>query len=208
MIIFSRKSVLAFLAALIPASLVRGSRKTGHSTTASWRDREAFSVLVGEHKEFLRRFIARRVREGDREDILQETWVRAWQAFPTFDGRSSVRTWLYSVCYHTIQDHWRREQVRPVVEDLFQKGDGSAYFPAEFANVELREAMRGFWESCTPAQRELLSMYYSEGLALPEISRILKRNLNTVKYQFYRAHEGAREKLLGAAPEESWGWRR
>jgi len=134
--------------------------------------------------------------------------MRAWQGFSTFDGNSSVRTWLYSVCYHTVQDHWRRERGRPVCGDIFQAEDGTPYFPSEFASVELREAMRGYWNSCTPEQRELLSLYYSEGFGLPEISRILNRNLNTVKYQFYRAHEEAREKLLSSAPAESWEVRR
>jgi RNA polymerase sigma-70 factor (ECF subfamily) len=205
-IIFSRKTILAFLAALVPATLAQGGRKA--SLAAKGQGREAFDSVVVENSDHLRRFISRRVREGDREDVLQETWLRAWQGFGSFDGRSSVRTWLYSVCYHTVQDHWRREQIRPVSGDIFQDDEGATYFPSEFAGVELREAMRGYWDSCTPGQRELLSMYYSEGLALPEISRILNRNLNTVKYQFYRAHEEAREKLLGSAPEESWGWKR
>jgi len=206
-IIFSRKSLVAFFATLIPASLVRGVRKTPLAPATDRRDREAFDAVVREHGDFFRRFVTRKVRESDRDDVLQETWMRAWQAFPNFDGRSSVRTWLYSVCYHTVQDYWRRERIRPIAEDLFQNEEGSAYFPSEFSGVDLRESMREFWESCSPGERELLSMYYSDGLALPEISRILNRNLNTVKYQFYRAHEGVREKLLGAAPEEFWAGR-
>lgn len=203
-ITFSRKSLLALVGMLVPATLAQGRRQASLVTAAKGRDPEAFGSLVEENGEPLRRFIARRVREADRDDVLQETWLRAWQAFPSFDGRSSIRTWLYSVCYHTVQDYWRREHIRPLSTDVFQTSDTSAYLPPEFAGVELREAMRGFWESCTPAQRELLSMYYSDGLALPEISRILNRNLNTLKYQFYRAHQEAREKLLGAAPQELW----
>ena len=207
-IIFSRKSLFALFAAIVPATIAQSRREASLINSAKGQDREAFSCLVKQNLEHLRKFIGRRVRELDREDVLQETWVRAWQAFPTFDGRSTVRTWLYSVCYHTIQDYWRREHVRPVSSDVFETAADPAYLPPEYAGVELREAMRGFWDSCTPAQRELLTMYYSDGLALPEISRILNRNLNTVKYQFYRAHEEAREKLLSAAPEEFWGVRK
>lgn len=201
-ITFSRKSLFALLAAILPASLASGRREASLANAAKRRDQEAFSELVSQNREHVRRFIARRVRDLDRDDVLQETWIRAWEAFPRFDGRSTVRTWLLSVCYHTIQDYWRREHLRPTRVEIFETE--SSYMPAEFARVELREAMRGYWNSCTPTQRELLSMYYSDGLALPEISRILNRNLNTVKYQFYRAHQEARERLLASAPEEFW----
>lgn len=212
-ITFKRKSIVALLAALIPAALAQGERRTGNRKPSplagiKGRDHKTFDVVVEENAEYLRRFIARRVQAKDREDILQETWIKAWQGFPKFEGNSSVRTWLYSICYYTIRDYWRREQTRPVCGDVFQTEDGSPYFPAEFDRVELWEAMRDYWDSCTPDQRELLSMYYAEGLTLPEMSLILKRNLNTVKYQFYRAHEEARQKLLGSAPAESWEWRR
>ncbi|TQM31100.1 RNA polymerase subunit sigma-70 [Nocardia bhagyanarayanae] len=46
------------------------------------------------------------------EDLVQETYIRAWRAYPRFEGRSSVRTWLYTIatnaCVDTLSDHRRR----------------------------------------------------------------------------------------------------
>jgi RNA polymerase sigma-70 factor (ECF subfamily) len=147
------------------------------------------------HADPLRRFISRRIRGEDREDVFQDTWLAVWESLPSFDARSNFRAWIYSICYHKIQDHWRREHYRPPCADIADVEGRAAYTPTEFATVELQEALRGFWNSCTPDQRELLRLYYSDGLTLKEIGVVLHRNLSTVKYQFYRVHELAVEKL-------------
>ena len=50
-------------------------------------------------------------------------------------------------------------------------------------------------------QREVLEMYYFAELTLPEIAGLLDRNLNTVKYQFYRAHTQVAEQLQESASD-------
>jgi RNA polymerase sigma-70 factor (ECF subfamily) len=49
----------------------------------------------------------------DAEDLLQETWLRAWRSFESFEGRSSLRTWLYSVATRVTLDHLRVSPRRP-----------------------------------------------------------------------------------------------
>ncbi|MDT4948073.1 MAG: polymerase sigma-70 factor, subfamily, partial [Pseudonocardiales bacterium] len=48
----------------------------------------------------------------DAEDVLQETYLRAWRAYPKFEGRSSVRTWLYRIatraCLTALESSGRR----------------------------------------------------------------------------------------------------
>lgn len=193
-IAFSRKTLLAFLGSAM-AAIARRRPEDALLRAARNRDRDAFADLMAVHREPLRRFVARRVNEGDREDVLQETWLAAWESLPSFDCSGSFRTWLFSICFHKIQDHWRREHCRPPSSDIVDAEGRTAYLPREYAAVELRESMREFWESCTPEQRELLRMYYADGLTLKEISALLNRNLNTVKYQFYRVHATAAERL-------------
>lgn len=61
--------------------------------------------------------------------------------------------------------------------------------------VIIRESVRAALSKLQDAQREVVELYYYAELTLPEIAEALKRNLNTVKYQFYRAHDQVAREL-------------
>src|SRR5499425_1343285 len=76
-------------------------------------DGDAFGRLVGPYQRELQAHCYRMLGSAaDAEDALQETLLRAWRALPRFEGRSSVRSWLYkiatTVCLRVIERRPRR----------------------------------------------------------------------------------------------------
>jgi RNA polymerase sigma-70 factor (ECF subfamily) len=162
-------------------------------------DRRAFDALVRTYHDSLFGFLARRL-DGAAEaasDIVQETLIAAWSALPRFDGRSRFKTWLYGIALHKCADHARREKRRGEVTQ--EIGGEVAQAAREEASIgqsvedlyvaaQLRETVQSLLVRLPAPQREVIEMYYYADLTLPEIAHALGRNLNTVKYQFYRAH--------------------
>ena len=70
-----------------------------------------------------------------------------------------------------------------------------------------------WWIRFPEAQREVLDLYYWAELTLPEIARALNRNLNTVKYQFYRGHDlvaqgmAGMERMAAVSAAKTTSWR-
>jgi RNA polymerase sigma-70 factor (ECF subfamily) len=64
----------------------------------------------------------------DAEDLVQETWIRAWRSFDRFEERSSLKTWLYAIATRTSIDHLRRSPRRPSRYSV-TTGAGSAVPP-------------------------------------------------------------------------------
>jgi RNA polymerase sigma-70 factor (ECF subfamily) len=77
---------------------------------------EAYAALVGPHLRELRVHCYRLLGSAtDAEDTLQEVLVAAWRGLPQFEGRSSLRTWLYSIatrrCLNALRDGRRRPAI-------------------------------------------------------------------------------------------------
>src|ERR1700758_5614274 len=71
-------------------------------------DRDAFRVLVERHAKAVFRLAYRiTANEIDAEDMVQETFLKAWKQIAKFDGRASFGTWLHRICANCSLDHIR-----------------------------------------------------------------------------------------------------
>lgn len=149
-------------------------------------NREAFDGLVADHQSEIRKFVGKRVAKEQVDDLLQDIWVAAWTSMGEFDSRSRFRTWLYGIAINKCKTHYRSQQRRVVhlsLDDVLPEKQRPA---AQGSDLEAQ--LSSFIEMLSDNHRQLLDLYYYGELTLPEISKLLDRNLNTVKYQFYRAH--------------------
>ena len=156
-------------------------------------DRGAFDRLVYVYGEPLRGFLVRRVGPERADDVSQETWLAAWVALPHFKARSRFKAWLYGIAVHKATDAARADGRAPATAEIDL--DLVAGGRDAFADADLRHAVGQTLSHLAPEQREVLELYYYAELTLPEIARALERNVNTVKYQFYRAHAQAADSL-------------
>lgn len=172
-----------------------GDSEAGRVRAAQRGDRRAFDALVRAYEGPLRGFLVRRAGPGAADDVLQETLLAAWTAIPRFDGRSRFKAWLYGIALHKVTDSRRAQGRAPVDAWSDVAEDQASDEPDPFAASDLRHSVRAVLAELPPVQREVLELYYYAELTLPEVAETLGRNLNTVKYQFYRAHTQAADCL-------------
>jgi RNA polymerase sigma-70 factor (ECF subfamily) len=72
---------------------------------------------------------------ADAEDVVQETYLSAWRSFPSFEGRSSLRTWLYTIATHACLKTLRRNDHRPLPSDLHGPDDPEGPIAARSTEV-------------------------------------------------------------------------
>src|SRR5918995_7105975 len=89
-------------------------------------DQEAFAAVIRHYDPGLRALAYRLLGDRDRmDDALQEAYVKAFRAFPRFQRRAKVGTWLYRIVYNTCLDELRkarRTAAEPLDENLDQPG--------------------------------------------------------------------------------------
>ena len=81
-------------------------------------DRPALGEMLEMYRNYLtllaRLQIGRRLQgKADAADLVQETFLKAWRSREAYEGRASVRTWLYRIATNTCLDHLRRHQHTP-----------------------------------------------------------------------------------------------
>jgi RNA polymerase sigma factor (sigma-70 family) len=111
--------------------------------------------------------------------------------------RSRFKTWIYGIGIHKCADYlrvrasdMRRQKV--VQENLWQTLD-------ERRIDELRQTIQEALTSVPDEQREVLELFYRDGLTIADIARVLNRNLSTVKYQFFCGHACVVSAIQGLA---------
>jgi RNA polymerase sigma-70 factor (ECF subfamily) len=134
------------------------------------------------------------------DDILQETWIAVWQGLARYNGRSGFKAWLYAIGVNKCVDHFRKSAQQSHWELAIIGDTGDPHAPDEYAAAEMRHVVQTALATLAGPQREVIELYYYDELTLAEIAQILNRNLNTVKYQFYRAHAVVAGEMSDIAP--------
>jgi len=132
------------------------------------------------------------VAESNLGDASQEVFLVVHRKLPDFEGRSSIRTWLYGICLRVARGsqrkaHHRREQLTDQPPPIPTDGDQDVAVERE----QIREQLKTALDSIGPKKREVFVLHEIEELPLSEIATILDLPMGTV----YSRHRGARLEL-------------
>jgi RNA polymerase sigma-70 factor (ECF subfamily) len=156
-------------------------------------DESAFRELYRRHSPALYRLAVRLLGGSDPDagDVVQETWCRVLEAFPRYNGTSSLRTWLAGVVVNCCREHVRsRVQSRnipplrlvPTTPPMGRE-----------VQLDIRRALAGLPQGF----REVLVLHDLDGYTHEEISTILGIAPGTSKSQLSRARRALRGELAG-----------
>jgi RNA polymerase sigma-70 factor, ECF subfamily len=141
------------------------------------------------------------------EDLVQDSFLKAFRRLDTFEHQSSFYTWLYRIAVNTILDSLKRRGRSPVqvVEDpelLSRPGPSQGLGPG--AALEREEVARVTHEALAELPeifRTVLVLREFEDLAYQDIADVLGISIGTVESRLFRARARFKEKLLQLHPE-------
>jgi RNA polymerase sigma-70 factor (ECF subfamily) len=164
------------------------------------QDYEAFSKIVDAYQARVYGFVRRMVR-GDEEalDVTQEVFIRAFKHLDRFDGRSSLRTWLFRIAHNLCIDRARRHE-RGLTEVSFELS-GTIEEPIDISDErwdperialssELSDVVESAVNSMSEKLRTVLLLHDKEDMGYDEIARTVDVPVGTVKSRLFlaRAH--------------------
>jgi RNA polymerase sigma-70 factor (ECF subfamily) len=140
------------------------------------------------------------------EDIVQETFLAALKSAKGFKGRSSAYTWLCSIAYHKVADHYRRQSrerkrmVSGVDVDTVDVSENPGSQPQPDSLIESAETRQIVNEALAKLPwdyRQVLILKYVEELSVQEISQIMDRSPKSVEGLLTRSRKALQTQLSG-----------
>ena len=176
---------------------IRGTetRAAGPADRAEVRDVPAFEELYRAYAGRVYAVCLRMTGDPARaEDLMQETFVRAWSRLDSYRGPEGLASWLRTIAMHlAISDHRARKRRRwkeDPVDDAFP-GEAPAPQREPGRALDLERAIAGLPEGA----REVFVLHDVEGLKHEEIARLVGIAVGTSKAQLHRARRLLREAL-------------
>jgi len=183
-------------------------------------DREAFARLVDETSGHIYRVALQILGdEQDVEDVLQETYIKAFRSLPDFEGRSSLTTWLYRIAVNEalMMVRKRKPQAISVEEsnsfdaeaesDRMEIVDWCCLPEGELLSSESRGFLDQAVQNLPVNLRVVFVMRDLEGLSIQDTAEALGLSENNVKTRLLRARLRLRQELSvyfgGKIQEES-----
>ena len=146
------------------------------------------------------------VRDNALDDVVQEVFVVVHRRLADFEGRSSLKTWLFGITLRIVRDHRRALQRRdpgpPVDPDTLET---HVRGPAEEAEkAEAMQVLHRLLDGMDDERREVFVMAELEQMTMPEIADVLAINLNTAYARLRVARTDFEEGLARHRARDRW----
>jgi RNA polymerase sigma-70 factor, ECF subfamily len=162
--------------------------------------------LVHRYGARLLRFVAFSIGDQDlAQSIVQDCFMKAYNARESFRGDCTVQTWLNRIALNMILDHQRTQKFRfwrsfrktavDITEIASTLPSRASTPEKDLLRQERAAQVAKALESLSFNQRTIFLMHFQEGMNIPEISSAIDMSVNTVKTHLHRAVKAVREKI-------------
>ena len=150
---------------------------------------KAFTQVVNQYKEQLYWQIRRMVlSHDDADDILQNTFVKAWTGLDAFRGDARLSTWLFRIANNETLNFLSRQKSTTSIDDdnaaaIAAQLQGDPYFDGDETEAQLQAAIA----TLPDKQRQVFNLKYFEEMKYEEISELLGTSIGALKASYHHA---------------------
>jgi RNA polymerase sigma-70 factor (ECF subfamily) len=163
-----------------------------------WRDGDerAATAIVERHAPALARFAARLGVDADVDELVQDTFVRAFGALEGFRADSSLRTWLFTIERRLVLDRQRTAKRRARDVEVDDTHAATEYDALDgMVADETEQRVRDAVSRLTPTQREVFVLRVTEGRSYREIAEIAGTTEGAARVHYHNAMRAVKEFL-------------
>ena len=176
-------------------------------------DNNAFGIIIKNTESLVAKIVFDTIaNEGDRKDIAQDIYLKAYQKLHSFKFQSKLSTWIAQISYNTCIDYLRKRKLVLLENNMEEKDMGQEYdmvdmihagkgISPETADIVVMEKnisgiLKTGIEKLPALYKTLVTLYHTEELSYDEIGQITGLPAGTVKSYLFRARRALKNHLL------------
>lgn len=159
---------------------------------------KAFNAIVESYTERLywhvRRFLC---SHDDANDLVQDVFIKIWNALPSFKGESQMYTWIYRIATNESLNAIRKHRLRSFIEfdspteRMIKKIDEDPYFNGDALQRELHKAIQRLPEK----QKLVFNLRYFDEMKYEDIAEITGTSVGALKASYHHAYNRVKAEL-------------
>ncbi len=170
-------------------------------------DKRAFDLLVIKYQRKLARLLSQFIRDAaEVEDVVQETFIKAYRSLPSFRGESAFYTWLYRIGINAAKNYLAAQGRRASTTNEFDIEDAENFEEgsqlrelntpeSELMSRQIAQTIHQTLQELPEELRTAITLREIEGLSYEEIANIMSCPTGTVRSRIFRAREAIADKL-------------
>jgi RNA polymerase sigma-70 factor (ECF subfamily) len=170
-------------------------------------DKVAFELLFTKYQRRVSRLVSRFIRsEAEVEDVVQDSFIKAYKALANFRGDSAFYTWLYRIAVNTAKNYLVAASKRPISLSQFEKNDdddfeedrfisNSTTPESELITKQIAETVNKTIDELPADLREAIMLREIEGMSYEDIAEAMECPIGTVRSRIFRAREAISQKI-------------
>ena len=162
-------------------------------------DQRAAAEIVRRHAPALACFASSSGERDGIDELVQDTFVRAFNSIDSFRSESSLRTWLFTILRRLVLDRRRAEKRRRDNVELDEGHAVEAYDALDsLVAEETAQQVKRAIERLSPLQKEVFTLRVTEGMAYSEIARLVESTEGACRVHYHNAMRSVKEYLRDA----------
>jgi len=157
----------------------------------SGEEQQAINLIMRKYGERLYWHIRKMVcNHDDADDLLQNTFIKAWKALDTFREDAKLYTWLYRIATNEFITFLKRQNIKATLslsdnsKAVANKLEADPFFNGDALQLALQKAIA----KLPPKQKAVFNMRYFDELKYEEISEILNISVGALKASYHHAY--------------------
>lgn len=182
----------------MPEPALTAGEPSDDALIARWRagDERAATLLVHRHAAAVARFVVSLGERSEVDELVQDTFVRAFQSLDGFRGDSAFRTWLLTIARNLVRDRRRGRKAERLAVPIEEDHAATEHDALDRAVAsEMEERLREAVTRLTPTQREVFTLRVGEGLSYKEIAAVVDTTEGAARVHYHNAVRAIKEYL-------------